>query len=138
VIHRINFRAFVAATEDEARVREALAIFVPLDSITATKVAGHHGNEIVILEAMLGRRDGSHLFEILREQLTPQDLSRLQREIPERTDEDCCFHMRLDKQAAFKGRIALTDSKDAIDACAHIATYPSKRDEAVRILGELL
>ena len=138
MIHRITFRAFVAETEDEARVREALGVFVPFDSIAATKVSGHHGNEIVILDATLGRREGGHLFEILREQLSPEDLSRLKSEIPIRTDEDCCFHLRLDKQAAFRGRIALTESKDAIDACAHIATYPSRREEAVRLLGELL
>lgn len=51
MIHRVSFRTFVAATEDEDRVKEGLGIFVPHDSITATVAAGHYGNPIIILIA---------------------------------------------------------------------------------------
>ena len=53
MIDRVSFRAFVAATEDEIRVREALSVFVPLDRITRTAALGHFGNEIAILDAAL-------------------------------------------------------------------------------------
>lgn len=138
MIHHISFRAFAAATEDVERVKYALSIFVPLDSISLTEAQGHFENPICILEATLKKRDGRNFFELLREQLPKDDLERLQREIPQRTDQSSEFHMRLDKQAAYKGIIRLTDSRDAIDVSAHIATYPVNYEEALRKIGELL
>jgi RNA binding exosome subunit len=138
VIDKVSFRAFVAATEDEGRVREALAVFVPLDRISATAAEGHFGNEIKILEASLRKKEGQAFFQILREQLLPYDLQRLRREIPDRLEGDSHFHLRLDKQAAYKGLLRLTDSRDALDVSALIKTYPSRRTEALRILSELL
>ncbi len=138
MIHRISFRAFVAASEAEERVREALSIFVPLDSITATAVEGHFGNIIKILEATLRRKDSLTFFGILREQLPSEELVKLRREMSLRVDDECHFHLRLDKQAAYKGMVRLTDSKDAIDVTAFIATYPARREEAIRIAGDLL
>ena len=54
-------------------------------------------------------------FQILREQLPAEDLQRLRREIPDRLEGESHFHLRLDKQAAYKGLLRLTDSKDALD-----------------------
>lgn len=128
----------MAATEDEQRVREALSIFVPLDSISATSVNGHFGNDIKILEATLKKRDARSFFQILREQLPREDLNRLRREVQERLDEQNHFHFRLDKQTAYRGLVRLTDSSDAIAVSAMIETYPARREEAMKILGELL
>ncbi|MFB3765792.1 MAG: RNA-binding domain-containing protein [Methanotrichaceae archaeon] len=138
MLHRITFRAFVAATEAEERVYKALSIFVPLDSIIFTAAKGHFGNDITILEATLKKKDGLIFFRILREQLPREDLLRLRRELSARIDDASHFHIRLDKQAAYKGLVRLTDSKDAIDVTASIATYPANREEALRIAGELL
>ena len=138
MIDKVSFRAFVAATEDEGRVREALGVFVPLDRISATTAEGHFGNEIKILEASLRKKEGQAFFQILHEQLLPDDLQRLRQEIPDRLEGDSHFHLRLDKQAAYKGLLRLTDSRDALDVSALIKTYPSRRTEALRILSELL
>jgi hypothetical protein len=138
LIDKVSFRAFVAATEDEGRVREALAVFVPLDRISATSAEGHFGNEIKILEASLRKKEGQAFFQILHEQLLPDDLQRLRLEIPDRLEGDSHFHLRMDKQAAYKGLLRLTDSRDALDVSALIKTYPSRRTEALRILSELL
>jgi hypothetical protein len=138
VIHRVSFRTFVAATEDEERVKGALSIFVPLDSISATSTTGHYCNPIKILEANLKKRDGLTFFRMLKEQLPRVDLVKLRRDMPERLDEDSQLHFRLDKQAAFKGKVCLTDSRDAIVVKALIESYPAKYEEALRIAGELL
>jgi len=138
VIDKVSFRAFVAATEDEGRVREALSIFVPLDRISSSTAEGHFGNEIKILEASLRKKEGQAFFQILREQLSTEDQLRLRREIPERLEGDSHFHLRLDKQAAYKGLLRLTDSKDALDVCALVKTYPARRESALKILSELI
>jgi RNA binding exosome subunit len=138
VIDKVSFRAFVAATEDVDRVREALSIFVPLDRISTSTAEGHFGNEIKILEASLKKKEGQAFFQILREQLSTDDQLRLRREMPERLEGDSHFHLRLDKQAAYKGLLRLTDSKDALDVCALVKTYPARRESALKILSELL
>jgi RNA binding exosome subunit len=138
VIHRISFRAFVAATEDEGRVRDALSIFVPRDCVSVTSANGYFGSEMKILEATLKKKDGLAFFQILQEQLPKKDLIRLRRQIAKRVDDENKFHLRLDKQAAYKGRVLLTDSKDAIDVSALIESYPARREETLRIVEELL
>ena len=138
MIDRVSFRAFVAATEDEVRVREALAVFVPLDRITKITAEGHFGNEILILEAALRRKEASAFFEILREQLPAEDLQKLHQEIPDRLADESHFHIRLDKQAAYKGLLRLTDSKDALDITALIKTFPARREAALKIISELI
>ena len=138
MIHRVSFRTFVAATEDEERVKGALCIFVPLDSISATSATGHFCNPIKILDATLKKRDGQAFFRMLREQLPRVDLVKLRRELPERLDDESQLHFRLDKQAAFKGKVCLTDSRDGIVVKALIESYPAKYEEALRIAGELL
>ena len=138
MIDKVSFRAFVAATEDEGRVREALSIFVPLDRISYDTALGHFGNEIKILQASLRKKEGQAFFQILREQLPPEDRSRLNQEIPDRLEGKSHFYLRLDKQAAYKGLFRLTDSKDALDVCALVKTYPSNRDLAIKILSELI
>ncbi|MDD4653553.1 MAG: RNA-binding domain-containing protein [Methanothrix sp.] len=138
MIDRISFRAFVAATEDEGRVREALAVFAPLDRITAVTAEGHFGNEIKILEAVLRRKEAAAFLQILREQLSAEDLERLRREIPDRLEGDSHFHLRLDKQAAYKGLVRLTNSKDALDITILVRTYPARRESALKILSELI
>ena len=48
------------------------------------------------------------------------------------------FHLRLDKQAAYKGLLRLTDSKDALDTTILVKTYPARRESALKIISELI
>ena len=128
----------MAATEDENRVREALSVFVPPDRIGKISAAGHFGNEILILEASLRRRESAAFIFLLREQLPAQDRQRLRHEIEDRLEGESHFHLRLDKQAAYQGMLALTDSKDALDITVLVKTFPARRDAALKILSELL
>ena len=138
VIDKVYFRAFVAATEDEIRVRQALSVFVPLDRISKITAVGHFGNEIVILEAALRRKETAAFVSLLREQLSSQELQRLRCEMEERLVDESHFHLRLDKQAAYKGMLRLTDSKDALEITILVKTFPARRAAALKILSELL
>jgi RNA binding exosome subunit len=138
VIHRVSIRTFLAATEDEERVKEALGIFVPLDSIKVASAEGYYGNQIKIMDATLKKKDGLAFFRILREQIAKKDLIRLRRELPQRIDQSNQLRFRLDKQAAFQGRVCLTDDRDAIAVTALIESYPARYEDALRIAGKLL
>jgi len=138
VIHRIILRAFAAATEDESRVLKALGIFNALDDLFVTYAKGHFGNEIIIFEATANKKESLAFLSILKERLPSEELLRLHNEVPIRVDEDNHFHFRLDKQAAYEGRVRLTGSKDAIDVSVHIASYPSRQEDAIKIIGAII
>jgi RNA binding exosome subunit len=138
LIHRVTFRAFVASSEDEEKVREALSLFAPPESISETRVVGHHGNEILILSSTLKKKEGLKFFDRLRETLPEGEMARLRREADQRVDDECNLHFRLDKQAAYKGEFHLTDSGDAISISAHLESYPARREKAVKVVGDLL
>lgn len=138
MIHRVTFRAFVASTEVEEKVREALSLFVPPESLSRTRAVGHHGNEILILNLDLRKKEGLRFFDRLREVLPEREMARLRRELDLRVDDECCLHFRLDKQVAYRGVARLTDSGDAITVSAHLETYPARRERAILVAGELL
>ena len=138
MIHRVTFRAFVASTEDDGKVREALSLFVPPESIAETRVVGHFGNEILILSSTLKKKEGLGFFGRLRETLPEREMARLRREMDQRVDDECHLHFRLDKQAALMGEVHLTDSGDAISVSAHLESYPARREKAVKVAGDLL
>lgn len=138
MIHRVTFRAFVASSEDDGKVREALSLFAPPESISETCVVGHHGNEILILSSTLKKKEGLKFFDRLREALPGGEMARLRKEADQRVDDECNLHFRLDKQAAYKGEFHLTDSGDAISISAHLESYPARREKAVKVVGDLL
>jgi len=138
LIHRVTFRAFVASTEDDGKVREALSLFVPPESIAETSVVGHFGNRILILSSTLKKKEGLGFFGSLRERLPEREMKRLRREADLRVDDECNLHFRLDKQAALLGEVHLTDSGDAISVSAHLESYPARREKAVKVAGDLL
>jgi RNA binding exosome subunit len=138
VIVRVTFRAFVASTEDDGKVREALSLFVPEESVSETRVVGHHGNEILILSSALKKKEGLKFFNYLREVLPEGEMARLRREVDLRVDDECNLHFRLDKQAAYQGEAHLTDSGDAILVSAHLESYPARREKALKVAGDLL
>jgi RNA binding exosome subunit len=129
---KLHFRTFVHATEDHERVTQALLWAMAVDEepegasrLEPSRVRGHHGNEIRILEAKLGKtKDVTRFVANLRAK-APEVLTTLAAEAPQRLDEDAgVLHFRLDKQRAVDRRFALTGSGDAIQVDVRIARYP--------------
>ena len=51
--------------------------------------------------------------------------------------DDCNFYLRLSKKEAASGNFVL-DSKDSIHVTVKLAAYPAKKENAIKILGELI
>lgn len=132
-IHYIMLRAAAQATESEDRVRSALSHFLFDSEIDTIETEGYFGNPITILQARLTGKQCDKLMEYLRSELPESDLDRLKNEMEERTDESCCFNIRLDKQAAYQGIVKLPDNGDTIAAKIKIRAYPAKREIAVEV-----
>jgi hypothetical protein len=47
------------------------------------------------------------------------------------------LHLRFDKQQAYLGNIAFSESVDPIIVKIKVATYPKNRDKAIEVMEEL-
>jgi len=133
-VHYVDLRAFCYATEDESRVVRALRTYLPddvdLDRVVTT---GHHGDRIVVLSARVERADGvRHVLDRVREL---DDLDAVLDELDDRVDEDCSFHLSLDKQAALDGAVR---RGDGIRLRAKVEAYPARRAAAIDAIRGVL
>jgi RNA-binding protein len=136
-ILNMHFRAFIHATEDEAKVVQALkfASGADDDEITREVTEGYHGNPIVVLEIfMKEKRRSKDFFARLDERSIEELISSLEK----RMDDDCNIYLRLDKQEAYLGNLMLTTSDDAIAVRAKVESYPKKLENAMKSVTEFL
>ena len=126
----LRFRAICHATEDEARVRQALEFVSGGAPISVGATKGHHGNRIAVLESELSKKkdieafwrraEGAGLVEAL--------LARLDSAL----GDDLWLGMRLDKQEALAGRLAFDEGGDVVHTRARAAAYPATLENARR------
>lgn len=131
--HYIDLRAFCYATEDEARVEQALRTFLPEKfDIDRTENEGFHGDRIVVLSA---RAENADDVRHILDRLGDLDLDDVSGELTERIDENCSLFLRLDKQAAY-GEIV--ERGGGIELRAKVEAYPAKKEAAVENAAEAL
>ncbi len=131
--HNISFRAIVSATESEDRVKTALSLFLFDNKIESTNTEGHYGNPITILQAQIKGKNCKRFIDLLKSKLTEPELKKLKNEVSERTDDECCLHLRFDKQAAFQGTVQLATTIDTISARIKLKAYPARREKAIEV-----
>ncbi len=132
--HYVDLRAFCYATEDEDRVEAALRHYLPEDyPVERETNEGHHGDEIVVLSARVDNADD--VRTVMDRVLEAGEGERIIEEIEDRVDEDCSFHLRLDKQSAYDGESALGDG---LHLRAKVEAYPAKRQKAVEAVRRSL
>lgn len=133
--HSLSFRAFAQATEDDERVAEALRFASAAKEVERQSSDGFHGNRIVILEAKLrSKREMEAFFRRLKK----DEVALLLNTLEKRVDEDCTFFLRLDKQKAYLGELALTDQDDVISVKGKIKSYPKRREAALEATRDFL
>ena len=134
-IASLSFRTFAHATEDEEKVEQALRFASGAEEIAKSKSEGYHGNPIVVMEARITRsREIKEFFT----SLPIDDVRRLLDTLERRVDEESMFFLRLDKQAAYEGRMSLGENDDIISVRGKIKSYPQSRENALRTMGSIL
>ena len=125
--HYVDLRAFCYATEDEERVMRALRAFLPEEAeIERDETEGHSGDRILVFSTRVENADGvRHVFDRIREAAS---FDRIVDELDERIDDNCSLFLRLDKQAAYQGRVTLGEG---ITLRAKVEAYPAKHAAAV-------
>jgi RNA binding exosome subunit len=132
--HYVDLRAFAYETEDEQLVEAALRTFLPEDvEIEREESTGHLGDRILVLSTRVETADEiRHVLTRLRESA---DAGRIRAELADRIDENCSFHLHLDKQAAATGTVRLGEG---IALRAKVEAYPATREAAIENATEAL
>jgi len=131
----LHARALCHATEVLDRVKQAMLNTVGETELETKHTAGHHGNEIVVVEAHItDARAMRHLFE----SLPKNDRGQLSNTLPERLDDSCNLFLRVDKQSAYDGSIVLARSDDVIVIRLKVNAYPAKKEIAVQKTAEFM
>ncbi len=128
---RLDFRVHVHATEEEDRVREALAFLSGVEYPAEEQAKGHHGNPISILIASLNRPSDIRAFwDRVRDhgQMAP-----LLAELGKRLDARGQLFLRFDKQEAYRGRMKLVRHDDVVSVKGKVAAYPARRERALEV-----
>jgi hypothetical protein len=129
-----RFRTYCHATEDEARVRQALMFISGAQdkAIEVTVNKGYHRNEIRVLEAEL--KKGPALTRFLEALAGAGIFEKVRDQISMRIDEEGIFYLRFDKQEAFQGRFVLDSGSDTIQAGIKVQSYPAKPEKMLKEL----
>ncbi len=137
--HWLRLRTTCHATEDPEKVRGALRAAAGTEALDTaeTPLDSHYGGTVLLLEAKLDRsralRDAVQRILDL-----PGALDELRSSLEARTDDDGVFYVRLDKQEAAQGRLALTRGEDAVQLRLKLQHHPATREAALAGLRHLL
>ena len=128
----------VHATEDEQRVLKALRLAMPGGAeVKQTRVRGHFGNPIVLLEARVKRREAiQELWRNILANLRRGGLEELRGSIPRKIDDRCNLYLRFDKQRAHAGELVFSEGGDAIHFKLKVSAFPARPEIAAKLVGD--
>ncbi len=122
------------ATEDPEKVAQAirnLSFGVTSLGFTMIRAKGHHGNEITTSVFMIRNAKHAEIFlKNIWRGLSRLDRTEVYSSLASRIDSTGSMFLRIDKQAALKGRIRLGNT-DPVKIEISFRTEPSKRNEFV-------
>jgi RNA binding exosome subunit len=137
--HWLRLRAACHPTEDLAKVEAALRFVagVPDLPVEAAAMDTHHGGTAHVVEAVL---DKARFVRGALQRLLdlPGAQADLAATLEARTDDDGVLYVRVDKQEAARGALALTRGEDAVQLRLRLETYPAGREAALAALRGLV
>lgn len=134
-VTKIKARAYSRATELPERVESAILNLIPEDfrkdvDVSTTDVEGHSGDDRQIVVVQLKKKPWCEAtLDYIFSGFDDRDRRRVQNSLLRRLNVNCLFFLRIDKQAAFLGKIALADGPDVISVRIDIKQYPKCRQE---------
>ncbi len=129
------------ATEDPKKVAQAmrnLSLGETSSGFTMNRAKGHHGNEITTSIFLIRNAKHAEIFlKNIWRGLSRLDRTEVYSSLASRIDGTGTMFLRIDKQAALKGRIHL-ENTDPVKIEISFRTEPSKRNEFVNNIRETL
>jgi hypothetical protein len=135
-ISDILVEAFVNATEDEPRVREAIRNVLGEDvDLQVQTVEGSFGNPVTILRARIERR--KEVERAMDHMSGTEFFARSLERAEERLDEGGVYHLRIDKASAYLGHPGLWQGGESVEVRIKVTTYPFSYPEALSFIQGL-
>jgi len=140
-VSAVEISAITHATEDPSRVEAAASLAIPKELAGAIKFSrshalGHYGNPITVIRAKLTRRKHIDLYiRELASLLDEEQKRELGLTIRGQIDESGSMYVRLDKQAAYQGRVRFA-SRDPVRIKIRFVGWPITVEDIVKSCRE--
>ncbi|MBW3002096.1 hypothetical protein KY338_02970 [Candidatus Woesearchaeota archaeon] len=145
ILNKAVISVFVKEDENLEEIKSALESLIPLDlekekiPIKRKTAKGFEEKKIVILTIELEKPRHTNAFtKELLNKLTREQKELLLDQEESRLDTHQHFFIRLDKEKMLNGKYEVTDSGNCFHIKLHIASFPSKREEALKVIEKLL
>ncbi|AFL94761.1 hypothetical protein CL1_0553 [Thermococcus cleftensis] len=143
--HHVRITTFIQATEDEDKVLEAIATFIP-DEIDDDDVlfdvdetTGFFGNPIKVVNVEIKRSRAVRKFiDHFRELLSEDDRRYLLENLDEKVDEEGTLYVRFNKQKAYLGEPEIDEGGDTIQVRIKVKAFPMRKEAVVKAVREWL
>ncbi|WP_297498446.1 RNA-binding protein [Thermococcus sp.] len=143
--HHVRLTTFIQATEDEDKVLEAIATFIP-DEIDDDDVhfdveetTGFFGNPIRVVNVEIQRNRSVRVFlRYFRELLSDEDRKYLLEHLDEKVDEEGILYIRFNKQKAYLGEAEVDEGPDVIQVRIKVKAFPMRKESVVKAVREWL
>ncbi len=143
--HHVRLTTFIQATEDEDKVLDAIATFIPEEideddvifDIDETK--GFFGNPIKVVNVEIKRSKAVRQFlDYFKEILSEEDREYLLENIDEKVDEEGTLYVRFNKQKAYLGDVEIDEGADVIQVRIKVKAFPMRKEAVVKAVREWL
>ncbi|MFA5868661.1 MAG: RNA-binding domain-containing protein [Candidatus Bathyarchaeia archaeon] len=133
LVKAAEISVFAHATEDEEKVKQAVKRIARYEHVfESQRLSGHYDDPITLLTSKTTKKtEATDLLANIVNKLSSIDRQTLLDELPNRIDPKGNLYLRLDKQKAFNGKIALQEN-DPIRIKLKFQ-LPHKADPAVTI-----
>ncbi len=143
--HHVRLTTFIQATEDEDKVLDAIATFIPEEideddiifDIDETK--GFFGNPIKVVNVEIKRSKAVRQFlEHFKELLSEDDKRYITENLDEKVDDEGTLYVRFNKQKAYLGDVEIDEGPDVIQVRVKVKAFPMRKEAVVKAVREWL
>ncbi len=143
--HHVRLTTFIQATEDEDKVLEAIATFIPdgIDDddvkVGMEETTGFFGNPIKVVNVEIKRSKAVRKFlEHFKDILSEKDKQYLLENLDEKVDEEGTLYVRFNKQKAYLGEAEIDEGADVVQARIKVQAFPMRKEAVVKAVREWL
>jgi RNA binding exosome subunit len=141
-IHYATVTAYAREEELDAVKNSVLKILPEGTSISENVFEPEEEGEVFThklyaLEAKIDKKKAEDLFKKIMNSLDEYDTKNIAGKPGLHIDDECMFYVRLSKREATEGRIVL-DTRDSIQIRFKVAAYPAVRENALKVVLELM
>ena len=138
----VELTGSIHATENHEKVEMAFRNILPptMDDISfqQTVLSGHHSNPVIFISLRINKSaDITNILTHIANSLDLIDKQDLARDFSNRLDSDNIFYIKVDKQQAYRGKLALAQGDNTIIIKIKIRQYVKDPKQIAKKLADI-